>query len=48
LTFGLIVEPGTALGIGTFEQGHLISLVVTEAVGNVDEEEAMEPEPEPE
>ena len=46
--FELVVELGTALGIGTFEKGHLANLVITEDVGNVDEEEAMEPEPEPE
>ena len=41
------------MGVGTFEQGRLVELTVTENVGDVDahEEEAhelLEPEPEPE
>ena len=40
------------MGVGTFEQGRLVELQVTENVGDVDaHEEAhalMEPEPEPE
>lgn len=49
----LFVASGTALGVGTFEQGRLVELTVTENVGDVDahEEEAhelLEPEPEPE